>query len=59
MFLVPFDLKKHLGTLSERFENQKLIFSSAEALMALSEAQVEISAYSHPSKLFSKGFKND
>ena len=32
MFLVPFDLKKHLGTLSERFENQKLIFSSAEAL---------------------------
>ena len=23
MFLVPFDLKKHLGTLSERFEDQK------------------------------------
>ena len=32
MFLVSFDLKKHLGTLSERSEHQKQIFSSAEAV---------------------------
>ena len=32
MFLVSFDLKKHLGTLSERSEHLKQIFSSAEAV---------------------------
>ena len=32
MFLVSFDLKKHLGTLSERSEHLKQIFSAAEAV---------------------------
>ena len=32
MFMVPFGLKKRLGTLSERSEHKKCIFTSAEAL---------------------------
>ena len=34
-------------------------FFSRSCLMALSEAQVEIPAYSHADKWFSKGFEND
>ena len=60
MLLVSFDLKKTPGNTFRTIWAPEIdFFFSRSCLMALSEAQVEIPAYSHADKWFSKGFEND